>query len=231
MASPSKGHKNKLPHNWLVYKISDYFLKKNKHLITGTVVDLGCGDAPFKSFFLQFANRYIGVDWAESLHHIKADVISDLNKSISLENEIADTVISLSVIEHLAEPQIFLEEAHRILKTGGNLILQAPWQWHIHEEPFDYFRYSPYGLKNMLKKAGFKDIEIEPQAGVFTTLSVKLNYFLVRSIYKRNMFIKYSFALLFLPIWTLTQILAIFLDKLDDNWESDTIGFMVTAKK
>ena len=199
MNSPSKGHKNKLPHNWLVYTIGDKFIKKHSSMYKGTLVDLGCGDAPFKSYFLQFANKYIGVDWSDSLHQTRADVISDLNKFINLENEIADTVVTFSVLEHLSEPQKFLDEANRILKSNGNLILQVPWQWHIHEAPFDYFRYSPFGLKHLLKKSGFEDINIEAQSGVFTTLSLKFNYFLVRCIYKRKPLIKYFFALLFFP--------------------------------
>jgi len=53
------------------------------------------------------------------MHNSKADVVSDLNKYIKLENEIADTIISLSVMEHLCEPQMFLNESYRILKKDG----------------------------------------------------------------------------------------------------------------
>jgi ubiquinone/menaquinone biosynthesis C-methylase UbiE len=42
-----------------------------------------------------------------------------LNQPLPIESEVADTVISLSVMEHLREPQLFLNEAHRILKRGG----------------------------------------------------------------------------------------------------------------
>ena len=150
---PSKFHNNKNFHNWLVYRIGDKYLDKYNHLYRGTLVDLGCGEAPYKDYFLQFAKKYIGVDWTKTLHNSKADIISDLNRKVELDDDYADTIISISVMEHLCEPQVFLNEAFRVLKNDGTMILQLPWQWHLHEAPYDYFRYSSYGLKYMLKKA------------------------------------------------------------------------------
>ncbi len=116
---PSKYHNNKDLVNWLVYEISDRFLIKYSKYIKGHLVDLGCGEAPYKEYFLQFATKYTGVDWSNTLHNSKADVVSNLNEKIELPDELADTVISLSVMEHLCEPQVFLNEAFRILKRGG----------------------------------------------------------------------------------------------------------------
>ena len=116
---PSKFHSNRGFHNWLLYDIGDKFLQKYSKFYKGVLVDLGCGDAPYKEYFLQFVDKYIGVDWTNSLHNIKVDVISNLNEKIDLPNEIADIVISLSVMEHLYNPQQFLNESYRILKRGG----------------------------------------------------------------------------------------------------------------
>jgi len=161
----SKYHNNRGWHNWSLYNIGDKFLDKYSKYYKGTLVDLGCGTAPFKEYFLQYCAKYIGIDWTKTQHNSKADIVSDLNKSIELEDDMADTVISLSVMEHLCEPQLFLNESYRILKQGGAMVLQVPWQWHVHEAPHDYFRYTPYGLKYMFEKAGFVDIEVEAQCG------------------------------------------------------------------
>lgn len=159
---PSKFHNNRKWHNWLIYNINDNFLEKYSKFYKGILVDLGCGEAPYKEYFLQHAEKYLGVDWDNSLHHTKADIASNLNEKIDLPDEYADTLVALSVIEHLCEPQIFLNECYRVLKPGGHLILQAPFQWWLHEAPYDYFRYTPYEFIYMLKKAGFSDIIIEP---------------------------------------------------------------------
>jgi len=227
---PSKFHSNRGFHNWLLYDIGDKFLQKYSKFYKGVLVDLGCGDAPYKEYFLQFVDKYIGVDWTNSLHNIKVDVISNLNEKIDLPNEIADIVISLSVMEHLYNPQQFLNESYRILKRGGVMILQVPWQWWVHEAPYDYFRYTPYALKYMFEKAGFEDIQVKAQSGFFTTWIVKMNYFSARFIIGPKP-LKYLIKSILIPFWTLGQVIAPYLDKLDRNWEAETQGYFVLARK
>ena len=227
----NENHPNKHVHNWLIYRSADKLLEKCSIYIKGNLYDLGCGEAPYKKYFLQYADNYIGVDWGGTLHQSQADVISDLNKKIDLENECADTLVSISVMEHLNEPQQFINEAFRVLKKDGYFILQVPWQWHIHEAPHDYFRYTPYGLKYLFTKAGFKEIDVKPQSGFFTTIALKFNYFTVRLIYKLPKILMYPLAACFLPFWTLGQITAPLLDRLDKNWENETTGYFVVARK
>lgn len=227
---PSKRHSNRKLHNWLVYNICDKFLEKYAQYLSGTLVDLGCGEAPFKSFFLQYADTYIGVDWSSTSHDSQADVISDLNKEILLKSAYADSLISISVMEHLYNPQTFLSEAFRILKPGGNFVLQVPWQWHLHEEPHDYFRYTPHGLKFLFEQAGFENIEIEAQTGFFTTRALKLNYFMDRFAIGPAP-LRFMIRAALTPFWTLSQLIAPQLDKLDKNWPAETQGYFLVAKK
>jgi len=227
----SKHHPNKNIHNWLIYNINDKFLDEYSKFIKGDLYDLGCGEAPYKEYFLQFSDKYIGVDWTSTIHNSKADVVSDLNKKIRLDDDCATTLISLSVLEHLNEPQQFLNESYRILKKDGYFILQVPWQWHIHEAPYDYFRYTPYGLKYLFNKAGFKDIKIVPQSGFFSARVLKFNYFTVRLIYKLPRYIMYPLAALICPLWIIGQVISPYLDKLDNDWDRETVGFIVVAHK
>ena len=228
----SKNHSNRQAHNWLLYDLGDKYRMLYSKYYKGTLVDLGCGEAPYKDFFLQYANKYIGVDWTKTSHNSKADIISNLNQKIKLDDKSADTIISLSVMEHLCEPQIFLNECYRILKDDGTFILGVPWMWQIHEAPHDYFRYTPYGLKYMFEKAGFKDIKIEATSGFFTIWFTKFNYFTGRFRYfKRSKISFYLVTILMAPIWTLGQLIAPLLDKLDKNWNLETQGYFVVAKK
>ena len=88
---------------------------------------------------LNYASSYLGVDWSDSFHNLSADIQADLNQMLPIESEVADTVVSFSVIEHLHNPQLMLSEAYRILKPNGSFIAQVPWQWGIHEAPYDFF--------------------------------------------------------------------------------------------
>jgi len=217
--------------DWLAYKIGNQYLKKYSIYYKGILVDLGCGEKPLENFFLHYADKYIGVDWSNTIHDFKADILSNLNEKIDIENEYADTVVSLSVMEHLCEPQIFLNETYRILKPNGYFILQVPFQWWIHEAPYDFFRYTPYSLKYMLEKSGFKNIKIEPQGGFFTTIVLKFNYFSIRMLnLPKPLWILWLIALI--PIWTIGQIIAPLLDRLlDRDFNLETSGFFVVANK
>lgn len=223
-------HSNRRLHNWLLYNIGDTFRKRYSIYYKKHIVDLGCGESPYKNYFLKFADKYTGVDWSNTIHNSGADVVSDLNIKINLEDNVADTIVSISVMEHLYDPQNFLFEASRILKTDGYFILQVPWQWHLHEEPHDFFRYTPHGLKHMLNKAGFIVHEVKPTTGLFTTQALKLNYFSLRLL-PRNKFMKYLVALCLLPFWFVSQVIAPYLDKLDKNWNLETQGYYVLAQK
>ncbi|HNX77625.1 MAG TPA: class I SAM-dependent methyltransferase [Candidatus Rifleibacterium sp.] len=223
-------HSNRRANNWLVYEINHRFFNRYSKYIGETIYDLGCGEMPYKDFFLQFAKRYIGVDWSGTLHELKADVVADLNQKLPIANEVANTVVSISVLEHLCEPQIMLNEAFRILKPGGKIILQVPWQWWVHEAPHDFFRYTPYGLKYLFEKAGFRDVVVEPASGFFTMWFLKFNYFSARFVMGPRP-IRFLIKLLLTPIWFLLQLLAPMLDKLDRNWQLESSGYWVVAAK
>lgn len=230
--SITKNHPNKGWHNWLAYKCIEKILLKHAHseLYKGVLYDLGAGEAPYKDFFLRYAQRYVAVDWAISCHNTNVDIDADLNKILPIDSAVADTVVSISVMEHLCEPQVMLGEAFRILKPGGNIVVQVPWQWWIHEAPYDFFRYSPYGLKYLFEKAGFTAINIEAQAGFFTTVALKLNYFSMRFV-RGPLFFRWMLKAILLPFWYLSQKVAPVLDTLDKNWALETSGYFVTAKK
>jgi SAM-dependent methyltransferase len=170
------------------------------------------------------------VDWSNTLHGLSADVVTNLNEPLPLEDAVADTVVSLSVMEHLCEPQTMLNEAFRILKPDGTMVLQVPWQWWIHEAPYDFFRYTPYGLKYLLEKAGFVDVVVEPQSGFFTMWILKMNYFSVRFV-RGPKLLRALIKACLASIWYIGQRLAPILDKLDHNWAAETCGYSATAKK
>lgn len=218
-----------LSHNWLVHKKDILYFKKYKKYLNGKVYDLGCGTAPYKEEIVSGGNTYIGADWSNTFHNSKNDIQVDLNKKFMIDDEVADSIMSLSVLEHLSEPQNMLNEAYRILKKDGYIILQVPFQWWIHEAPYDHFRYTPYGLKYMLGKAGFKEIKIEATGGLFTTITMKINYFLMK--FTQIKVLGKIIRALLIPYLFVSQIIAPILDKLDRHWDLEAPGYYVVAKK
>jgi SAM-dependent methyltransferase len=225
----SQGHANRKAYNWLVYDIGDQLLQKFSSHYKGDLYDLGCGEMPYRDWFLRYADRYVGVDWSGTLHELKADVVADLNLPLPIKDRVADTVVSLSVMEHLREPQNMLNEAFRILKPGGSVVLQVPFMWWVHEAPHDYYRYTCYGLKYMFEKAGFTNVEVIPQSGFWVMWTLKFNYQSTRLIRGPWPLRKMMSALLHV-IWQIDQRIAPWVDK---HWrcEEETAGYFAVAKK
>lgn len=225
----TKNHSNRKPHNWLFYDVFDENLQRCRDFYQGHLYDLGCGEMPYKEWLLNYVDSYTGVDWGSSLHELKADILADLNERLPIESEVADTVISISVMEHLREPQVFLSEAHRILRGGGGMILQVPFMWWVHEAPHDYYRYTRFGLQYLFDKAGFVDVQIYPQTGFWTMWILKFNYQTTRLI-RGPWLIRKLMAALLRGVWAIDQRIAPWLDK---HWKGDaeTAGYFVVAKK
>ena len=208
--------------NWLIHNINNTVAKKIPY--KGIVIDLGCGTSPYKNVILKTADKYIGVDWKNSLHdqsHI--DVFTDLCKPLPFPDEYADTVVSFQVLEHLSEPELFLSECFRILKRGGKLFITVPFMWHVHEAPNDYYRYTRYGLEYLLKENGFLEIEIKENTGFWQMWILKFNYHTTR-------FARGPLKLLWIPIWWTGQIISPILDKYDKHPE-ECASYTVVARK
>src|SRR5206468_10538286 len=60
----------------------------------------------------------------------------------------------------------------------GVLILSAPFQFRLHEQPHDCFRYTPHGLRALCADAGLEVLELHQHGSLWTVLAHKLNSFL-----------------------------------------------------
>lgn len=227
---PSFYHNNRKFYNWVVYDIADEFITKYATHYKGALYDLGCGTKPYEVYFKQYCDSYVGVDWSDTLHDLKADVVSDLNKPFPIDDEVADTLVSFSVMEHLCEPQLFLNESYRILKQEGVFILQVPFMWHVHEEPYDFYRFTEYGLKYMFNKAGYTNVTVEASTGFWVNWFVKLNYQLIR-ILPGNSLKKKLLRGILKPFINHNQKLAKYLDRRMPKTEKETQGYWVVAIK
>lgn len=216
-------------HNWIAYKINNFQISKRVNKLYGVVYDLGCGKRPFEDDILKYADQYVCVDWINTLHGLRADIVANLNEPLPIADNVADHVVSFQVMEHLSEPQIMLNEAFRILRKDGLIYLSVPFQWHIHEAPWDYYRYTRYGLEHLFNKSGFSDVEIEAVTGFWVMWVLKLNYQLVRLVREHYPF-NWLIRALLIPIWLIDQCIACLLDRF---WpaEGETAWYFVTARK
>ena len=220
---------NRTTHNWLIKKLVNEKLRRQMPDFTGSVLDLGCGVRPFEHDILQYADRYIGVDCHTTLPALPPDVVADLTRALPVRSAVFDHVVAFEVMEHLAEPGVMLAEAHRVLRPGGSLTVSVPFQWWVHEAPWDFYRYTRHGLEYLLRKAGFVDIRIEPTSGFWSMWFLKLNYQTARLV-RGPRPLRWVIRAVLIPFWWLNQTLAPLLDRV---WaaEEETAGYFVKSIK
>ena len=126
--------------------------------ITGKTLDVGCGSKPYQSLY--GSSEYIGLEYdtPENRSIKNADFFYD-GTIFPFEDDSFDSAVLNQVFEHVFNPDNFLDEVSRILKKDGKLFLTIPFAWDEHEQPFDYARYSSFGIKSILEKHGFEILE------------------------------------------------------------------------
>jgi SAM-dependent methyltransferase len=195
----------------------------------GKVLDIGCGNKPYEKIFSENVETYTGCDIIQSDKQ-KVDVICQAT-NLKFDSNCFDTVFSTQVIEHVDDPLKMLAEANRVLKKEGHLILSAPFSWELHEEPYDFYRYTKYGLAAMLEKNGFKVLCINSNGGKWAAIA-QLNLNILYSTFKRKTMGSKVLKSLFTKgkLTAVINSVALWMDKkyYDDLF---TLNYVVVAKK
>ena len=216
------------------YYIATYFIKNDILNIAtkyakGKLLDIGCGNKPYEVYFKKVTDEYVGCDIVQSSENA-VDYICPANQ-LSFPDASFDTVFSTQVLEHVADTKGMIREAYRVLNTGGYALFTIPFSWELHEEPYDFFRFSKYGLKAIFEEQGFEIINIKSNGGKWAAIfQLWLNvlfsvrkYKTFRSRIIKWFFIRFGFIILYnkFSIW------------LDKRYFDDvlTLNYLVIAKK
>lgn len=152
---------------WLGALINPFFfarrglaraMQRHSTALRGRLLDVGCGSKPYARLF--DVDAYVGLDIdSEATRRIgAADHFYDGNR-FPLPDAAFDAVLCNQVLEHVFNPDFFLGEIGRVLKPGGKLLMTVPFLWDEHEQPYDYARYSSFGLAALLHRNGFRVVQ------------------------------------------------------------------------
>jgi SAM-dependent methyltransferase len=102
---------------------------------------------------------YVGFDVLDGPN---VDVVGDAHRLASyFPDASVDAIYSVSTIEHLAMPWKAVLEMNAILKPGGLVFAATHQTWPVHDDPWDFWRFSSYTWKVLFNTAsGFEIVEV-----------------------------------------------------------------------
>jgi len=177
--------------------------------IVGRTLDVGCGTKPYAHLYS--SREYVGleIDTVANRELKKADYYYD-GKTFPFANDSFDSAVANEVFEHVFDPDGFLKEVSRVLRPGGTLIMTMPFVWDEHEQPYDYARYSSFGIKAILQRHGFEVLEQRKSMDDIRVLFQLLNMYLYKRTLTRNRWLNvFLVAILMAPFNVLGELCAL----------------------
>jgi hypothetical protein len=72
--------------------------------------------------------------------------------------------------DSVPDVEAVLTEGHRVLRDGGLAIVSVPFMAAEHEAPHDYLRFTSFGIRELLERTGFEQIEVKKQFGFWSAI-------------------------------------------------------------
>jgi SAM-dependent methyltransferase len=202
----------------------------------GTLVDVGCGAQPYRRLVAN-GTEYIGIDTIEAKEAFGYETPGVRyydGFTWPLNDASADVVVATETLEHVPDPQHFANEAARVLRSGGSVILTAPFAARWHFIPHDYWRFTPSGFRSVLEAAGFTDIRVYARGNAVTVASYKVLALLAALLLpqsdspRTNLLLRLA-GLPFVPLFLMLAVAGNLSLRSRDG--DDCLGYTVVANK
>jgi SAM-dependent methyltransferase len=128
----------------------------------GRVLDYGCADVPYRHFFGADVD-YLAADLPGNPD---ATLLLNSDGTVPVEDESVDIVLSTQVLEHVADPALYLSECRRVLRPNGRMLLSTHGFMVYHPDPVDFWRWTSAGLREAVTREGLRVIAFEGIMGL-----------------------------------------------------------------
>ena len=195
--------------------------------LKGNLLDIGCGTKPYEK--ICGVDNYTGleIDDEGNRDHSFADVFYDGNV-IPFQDKNFDSVLVSQVFEHVFNPYQFLKEINRVTKIDGQFLITVPFVWDEHEQPYDYARYSSFGLKHILNEHGFEIIEHRKSNNGVEVVFQLINAYLYKCTVTKG---RYTNLLLTMFLMAPVNIIGLILSKILPKNDDLYLDNIILAKK
>ncbi len=231
-----------LNRNYITDRALKKRIKEAAHYVNGSLLDVGCGEKPYKKFFNIAEEQYIGLDLASAhsyfSQNVQANVYGGCTK-LPFKAASFDAVLCTEVLPHVEEPIEAFNEFYRVLKPNGILILTAnkTWEKRIKSPIPDYWRFTDEGLTYLADKSQLKVVYTKAGCGFFSTIGQLICRFINKDIIYHKALYKgidkkpnMIAAVVLLPVIAFIQVFFILLEKIYYS-KLDTLFYILVAQK
>ncbi len=178
---------------WLDMRHLDAAVRHLAPHAEGVMLDVGVGERPYGELFTPYVKHYFGLeyppvvfgnlnpdlwDYIHVVHGI-IDIFGD-GHVLGVRDASVDTVLSLEVLEHVPDPERCVAEVARVLRPGGRFLLTVPLVSPLHQLPYDFRRFTPAGIEELLNRHGLEVDEIRSRGNVASTAASVLSHYFLR---------------------------------------------------
>ncbi len=199
-------------------------IKNEAPLFDGILLDFGCGSKPYQSYFTN-VTKYIGVDIDARGHGHENENVDIYYDGVTLpfEDHSFDVVFTSEVFEHVDNlDEIFLEIT-RVLKPKGKIFVTMPFVFMEHEIPFDFRRFSEYGLSLFLQKNGFDIQKKYKSTKDIETIFQNWNVYIYSLIMDFNKYIRLILTILLIAPFNILGIIMALILPNKSKYYSNTV--------
>jgi len=127
------------------------------------VLDVGCGQQPFRSLIEATGADYFGMD----LHQdsgCNIDFIGRIDAELPdgiVRDGTYDLVLCTEVLEHVPDWLSAFSNLASLLSPNGMLVITCPQSYQLHEEPYDYYRATDHAIRWHARHANLLEVRVE----------------------------------------------------------------------
>jgi SAM-dependent methyltransferase len=138
------------------------WLLKNRDLLNGRILEVG--SRHYGDRTLSLRETLLGIVGSKQITGVditpgeNVDVVADLATEIF--DDLAslhtfDTIVCLSVLEHVPKVWVMAANLERLLNPGGAIFISVPFVFRFHQYPVDCWRITHQGIVNLFPQIDF----------------------------------------------------------------------------
>lgn len=169
----------------------------------GTLLDIGAADRWIEPHLPTGAN-YVALDYPSTrrdLYGARPDVFADAAR-LPFADASFSNVFCLEVPEHVPDPALVMQEIESVLKCGGRAWISMPFLYPLHDAPFDFQRYTEFGLRRDVARAGLDVVALTRSSHGIRAAGLLMCLAIAGSAYERQRLGKF----LLLPVGVLAVL-------------------------